>query len=523
MKRKANKKYSKFNEYYDVIIIGAGLAGLSAGLQLGLSGKRCLILEQHNLPGGLATSFVRGPFEFEATLHELQSVGTAENPRKIRRFLDEAGVDVEWIQVPEAYQLVLPNQNINVTLPYGIENMIEVVEKEVPGTRNKMTKLMKVCKEVMDSLNYFGEIGGADKLSKWEMLRNHSSFVKTAGYSAQEVIDTFELPQKAIDIISPYWIYVGVPLKRLSFTVWAYLMGDYFEGGAVVARYNSHAISVGMDKRVRELGGQIEYKTRVEKILAENGKVIGVETAAGDMIRANYVICGSYPNKVYTKMVYPKSEVPEIAYKLTNARNIGVTALCVYLALDAPPEELNIESYSYFVGDTMDTDLIWENYKTLDPPNYITTIVLNKAVEDCFPSGTTEMSITALPKPDGWLNVKEEDYYDIKRFMAKAMIEKMNDVLGVNLFAHIEEIEIATPATISRYTGSWNGSVYGYEHQVWDSLVGRMSTERQERYIKGLEFAGAHSSIGNGYAPAITSGRKAAAEVLKAMREGGNN
>src|SRR5699024_2751317 len=131
-------------------------------------------------------------------------------------------------------------------------------------------------------------------------------------------------------------------------------------------------------------------------------------------------------------------------------RNIGVTALCVYLALDAPPEELNIESYSYFVGDTMDSDLIWENYKTLDPPNYITTIVLNKAVEDCFPSGTTEMSITALPKPDGWLNVKEEDYYDIKRFMAKAMIEKMNDVLGVNLFAHIEEIEIATPATITR-------------------------------------------------------------------------
>lgn len=520
---KADKNFSKYEESYDVVIIGAGLAGLSAGLQLGLAGKRCLILEQHNLPGGLATSFVRGPFEFEATLHELQSVGTAESPRKIRKFLDEAEVPVEWAQVPEAYQVILPNEDINVVVPYGIDNLIEVVEREVPGTRDKMTKLMKVCKEVMDSLNYFGEIGGADKLSKMEMLKNHSSFVKTAGYTAQEVIDTFELPKRALDIISPYWIYVGVPLSRLSFTVWAYLMGDYFEGGAVVAKHNSHALSVAMDKRVRELGGQIEYRTRVDKILVEDGKVIGVKTAAGDVINTDYVICGSYPNKVYTKMIEPKSEVPEIAHKLTNARNIGVTALCVYLALDAPPEELNINSYSYFVGDTMDTDIIWENYKTLEPPNYITTIVLNKALPDCFPKGTTEMSITALPKPDGWLNVKEEDYYDVKRKMAKSMIERMGDVLGVNLFDYIEEIEIATPMTITRYTGSWNGSVYGYEHQVWDSLVGRMSTEREERYIKGLEFAGAHASIGNGYAPAITSGRKAAAEVMKSMREGGDN
>lgn len=514
-----NKNISKYHESYDAIIIGAGLAGLSAGLQLGLAGKHCLILEQHNLPGGLATSFVRGPFEFETTLHELQSVGTAENPRKIRRFFDEAKVPVEWIQVPEAYKLVLPNDGIDLIVPFGIDSLIEVVEREVPGTRDKMTSLMKVCKEVMDSLNYFGEIGGVDKVSNIEMLTNHSSFVKTAGYTAQEVLDAFELPEKAIKIISPYWIYVGVPLSRLSFTVWAYLMADYFEGGAVVARHNSHAISVAMEKRVRELGGQIEYKTRVENILVEDGKVIGVRTSAGDVINTNYVVCGSYPNKVYTKMIYPKSEVPEIAYKLVNARDIGVTCLCVYLALDVPPEELNIDSYSYFVGETIDTDVIWENYKKLEPPKYITTIVLNQAVPDCFPKGTTQMSITALPKPDGWFDVKEEEYYDIKRNMGKAMIEMMGDVLGVNLFDHIAEIEIATPMTIARYTGSWNGSVYGYEHQLWDSLVGRMATEREERYIKGLEFAGAHASIGNGYAPAITSGRKAAGEILKAMKE----
>lgn len=510
---------AKYKDSYDAIIIGSSLGGLSAGLQLGMAGKKVLILEQHNLPGGLATSFVRGPYEFEATLHELQSVGTEQHPRKVRKFMDEAGVEVEWLQVPEAYRVILPNEDIDVVMPYGIENMIGVVEKEVPGTREKMTELMRVCKEVTDSVNYFGEIGGADKLSKREILKNHEAFVKTTGYSAQEVIDTFELPERAIHIISPYWIYVGVPLSRLSFTVWAYLMADYFEGGAVVCRNNSHAISVAMDKRVRELGGQIEYRTRVDKILVEDNKVVGVRTEDGDVIKSDYVISGSYPNKVYTKMIEPLDAVPKEAIKLTNARNIGVTAFVVYLALKGTPEELKLNDYSYFVGSTMDTDEIWENYKTIDPPKYITTIVLNNADSKCFPEGITEMSITCLPKPDGWLDVKPEEYHDVKRRIAKSMIKMMGDSIGVNLFDHIEEIEIAAPPTIARYTGSWNGSVYGYEHQVWDSIIARIATEREERYIKGLEFAGAHASIGNGYAPNITSGRKAAGEILKDMRE----
>ena len=55
----------------EIIIIGAGLGGLSAALDLARSGVRVLVLERHNLPGGFATSFKRGRFEFEPSLHEL--------------------------------------------------------------------------------------------------------------------------------------------------------------------------------------------------------------------------------------------------------------------------------------------------------------------------------------------------------------------------------------------------------------------------------------------------------------------
>ena len=65
---------------YDAVIIGAGNGGLSAAAAMAKAGKKALLIEQHNLPGGFATSFVRGRFEFEPSLHMPCDVGPAENP-----------------------------------------------------------------------------------------------------------------------------------------------------------------------------------------------------------------------------------------------------------------------------------------------------------------------------------------------------------------------------------------------------------------------------------------------------------
>ncbi len=56
---------------YEAIVIGAGLGGLAAAFELTRAGKKVLLVEQHNLPGGYASSFVRGRFEFEPSLHEM--------------------------------------------------------------------------------------------------------------------------------------------------------------------------------------------------------------------------------------------------------------------------------------------------------------------------------------------------------------------------------------------------------------------------------------------------------------------
>ena len=76
---------------YDIVVVGAGNAGMSAALQCQLAGKKTLLIEKHNLPGGAATSFVRGRFEIEPSLHEICDYGPDDNPGDVRNILDAYG------------------------------------------------------------------------------------------------------------------------------------------------------------------------------------------------------------------------------------------------------------------------------------------------------------------------------------------------------------------------------------------------------------------------------------------------
>jgi phytoene dehydrogenase-like protein len=518
MSHENTKQVKNEAEIYDALVVGAGLGGLSAALKLANDGAKVLLLERHNLPGGFATSFVRGRFEFEVSLHELSDIGSPEKKGAVRRYFeDELKMNIDFIPVPEAYHLILSEDNIDISLPFGIDNFIEAVAKSDPGCRSDLQKFLAVCHEVSRALSYLGSIKGAPAIN--ELIEKYPSFVSTAGYTVSEVIGRFNFSSRVLQMIYPYWCYLGVPVSRLSFTIFAVMLYSYLSRGAYIPRLNSHGLATAMEHKLRELGAQIYFNTTVTKIIVEGGRAVGVETAAGERFKAPFVVTNLSPHLVYGKLIHPHSAVPEAALKNTNARRLGTSAFVLYLGLDRAPEDLNLNSYGYFIGPSMDTEKAYHKFFSIEAQEMQAVICLNKANPNCSPPGTTILSSTTLVGPDVWKEITPTNYSAAKNRIARGMVEKMSHYLGVPLTKYIEEIEIATPQTFHRYTGAYRGVMYGYEQDPWDSVVARSMNLFSEKYIKGLEFVGGFASMGHGYAPSIISGRIAAGSVLHQLKK----
>ena len=154
----------------------------------------------------------------------------------------------------------------------------------------------------------------------------------------------------------------------------------------------------------------VEYNTRVEKILVKEGQVVGIQTNKGEIIDTNHVICNASQTLTYNKLIHPKSEVPEIAFKEINARTHGITTFVVYMGLDTTAEKLGLKDYSYFICDTMDTDRLYDSLIELKVPKVQASLCLNNAIPNCSPPGTCIISITSAFRPGAWDKVKPEEY-----------------------------------------------------------------------------------------------------------------
>ncbi len=501
---------------YDTVVVGGGNGGLAAAAQLAAKGARVLLLEQHNLPGGFGSSFVRGRFEFETALHILCDYGSRENRGGVRKFLeDDIGLKLDMIAVPDAYRFIITDDGIDAVMPLGVQEFIDAMEREAPGSREPMTRYLELCREILEALLYLGESkGNPDK----RVLRTrYPNFLKTAAYSIQDVTAKFNIPDKALKLLYTYWLNIGPPVSRINFTLWAAFMYKYLTLGGYIPRHRSHELMTTLDARVRELGGETEYNTRVERILVRGGRVEGVVTAAGETIATRHVICNASPTLTYNNLVYPKNEVPPMAYRNINARSHGVGVFVVYLGLDASPDELGLETYGYVVSPYIDTEKLYGTFYRAEAPVIQATVCLNRALPDCSPPGTTILTMTGLMRPEAWEKTAPAEYHAVKMKMAGDMIDRFEKATGINVRDQIEEIEVATPETFARYTGAYNGVIYGYEPESWDSIIPRIASIQDEKYIEGLYFAGGFSFRALGYSSSLLSGQMTAMLTLKEM------
>ncbi|MCK4480175.1 MAG: NAD(P)/FAD-dependent oxidoreductase, partial [Candidatus Lokiarchaeota archaeon] len=258
---------SRVLDTYPVIVIGAGLGGLGAACQLALVGKKVLLLEKNNVPGGFATSFVRGRFEFEGALHELSDIGTEANKGSLYRFLERIGVipdKIQFKQIPEFYRSVFLD-GYDVTLPIGLEDYIEKLIELFPSEKKGIEEFMDMCQKVLAGIQFVVKRRG--KYSPAEVLKEHPWLVRVSGLTLQEVFDKFFTDKRLMAIIAQLWGYLGLPPSRLNAYVFIAMLITYLKWGAAFPIGRSHAFTTAIVKAFEELGGKIRFNALVNRIL----------------------------------------------------------------------------------------------------------------------------------------------------------------------------------------------------------------------------------------------------------------
>ena len=507
---------------FDAVVIGAGNGGLAAACRLAKAGKKTLLIEQHNLPGGVASSFRRGRFEFETALHELCEFGSAENPGGCRQtIVDEFGLDINWYMVPDNFRVITTARDgspIDATLPCGRENFINKMEEYVPGCRESVEKFFDLGTETLAAGKYMTASGGHPD-SKL-MQEKYPNFLRTAAYPVNRVLKALKMPDKAQDIMNTYWGYLGVDADHLSFMQYVNMVCLYVNHGAWIPEKTSNQLTTGLRGRFRAMGGTAWSNCRAEEILFdEEEHVNGLRTTSGT-VDTRYIICNANPTMAYANLV-PQSIVPDRERKLAAARRYSARMFVVYMGLNRSAEELGLKDYSYFLPQSADSVKEYESLKRIETNKYNIALCYNVVNPKASPEGTCIVSLTTTYMEDCWSEIDPKDYVKTKNKVASDMIDWFEEKTGIIIRPYIEEFEVATPWTFCRYASVPQGAAYGYELRDWDNMMPRMMMMREEYPIKGLRFCGAASIRGDGFNSAIFSGDMMGKLTLAQMKEEG--
>lgn len=493
---------------YDVVVIGAGNGGLTAAASLAQKGLKVMLLERHNVPGGCATSFCRGRFEFEVALHQLSGFGTTEKPGPLRMFLDSLGVadKLDWVAMENLYRVVLPGE-LDIILPADRAKTIAVLQERFPEEREAIEAFFDLV------YKFYYEIIGAFFMKDPDISpEKYPLYFKYALKNAKDVLDEYFKDPLLKMAVSVYWCYVGLGPGNLTFSDFAALLFAYLEFKPFHLKGGSQAMSSAILDQYLNHGGELRFNCAAQKIMVENGQVTGVLTEHGDLLETHYVVSNASSLDTYIEMMDPEDAGAEQLRKLGGS-TIGPSSLTLYIGLDCEPGEVGINEATNFICTDTDMDKGYDYFKYVDASNDMLLLTCYNLVESGFsPPGTSQLVIVSLKYADPWIEIPPAEYYQAKYKAAMQVLDTAEKVFP-GLREHIEEIEVATPITHMRYLGTPGGAIYGF-----DQYAREMSLFASPKSpVKGLYLAGSWAGSG-GFQPTLTSGGQAAKKIIKDMK-----
>jgi prolycopene isomerase len=440
---------------YDVIIVGAGMGGLSAGDFLAREGKRVLILEKHDKAGGYLTSFTSRGYTFDSAIFHLTEMAPGQT---IPQFIRYWGGEVSATKVQYKFRYFIGDKEYLIDGRNAEEALINYFPEE-SGT---IRKFFRLSRRMFDET-----VGrGAPKppyemsfLEKMEFgiasLFKRRMFLKYGAKHSVKVLESLFRDKRLASII---WAYY--PIHSLVF------FGHAF-GWEMMRRDQNYYPQGGMQtipdatvKALAKSGGRLLLKSEVEEILVSDGRAVGVRCVDGSTHYSDIVISNAPIHHTLYRLLKNEPGLEGLRAKVEK-RKVFVSGMFVFLGVDENYDFGGANCHHFLEESTIDIEE--ENLTPQDCPvqlivppkpegqrNYsaIVAAILPYEYENCWQTGNTK--------------VRGEQYRQLKEEVKNRIIDRVCARLGEGFRTAITYSLAATPLTFERYTYNERGSYMGW-------------------------------------------------------------
>jgi phytoene dehydrogenase-like protein len=430
-----------------IAIIGAGIAGLCAGVYAKRCGYEVELLEQHEAPGGLATSWRRGDYTFETCLHWL----LGSNPRGWLHAQWQEVFDIDrlaFVQHEECERLETEGGE-RLSIYSDADRMEAELLKRAPEDTAEIHRLASTVRSLA-KLRMPDPAGPWPR--KWEALALAAPHLlqlrQLSKMTAEEYGSRFSHP-----LLKSF--FGGGDFGRMSVMTLLFTLAWMTAQNAGYPIGGSQAVIRSIAERFANLGGRMRFGAKVESILVDRNAAVGVRLAGGETIAADWIISAADGHGTI--------------YELLGGKYTDEATDKAYRTLETFPSFLQVS-----LGITMDLSH-QPPYLTrlLDAPIDVDPGTALRRVSFRFfhfdptfaPAGKTAVTCFLPTRNfEFWVQLQgrsPEKYQGKKRSIAEAVIAILERI-APSVRRAIEVIDVSTPATVIRYTGNWKGSMEGW-------------------------------------------------------------
>jgi phytoene dehydrogenase-like protein len=487
-----------------IIIIGAGFAGLAAGIYARLNGYKTQIMEMHDQPGGLCTAWKRKGYTFDCCIHWL--VGSSQKSG-LHDLWEETGVskDREFIDMDE-YCRMEDSDGRTLILYTNIDRLEKHLLEFSPRDERPIREfiqgiriclpfdmpskhdppLIKIFKQIKTASNF---IRNGRKMQYW---------MKT---TCENFSHQFKDP-----LLKEAFRDMWIPEFSMFFMLFTFAYLHKRNAGYPIG--GSMPLSRALEARFLDLGGIINYNNKVSNILTVNDKAVGIRLEDGTEYNADRVISAADGYTTLFTMLdgnYGDNKTYEPYEKWPLFPSLIFVSLGINRTFNDIPKTVSGISFHLktpvLVGDSVRDKITIHTY------NHDSTLA---------PEGKTAMTIMLDSDYAYWKKLAQDkkEYVREKELIGKKIIELLEQRFpGISEL--VEVTDIATPLTFERYTGNWKGTFEGWLITPENSNVLLKPMTQTIPGLKNFYMCGQWVEPGGGLPTAVMSAKRLLRMICK--------